>query len=196
MSYAGGVGFQLRQQRRRRSHVGRCAGRAFAGEGEACLHLRPMVTLVGKTEAEHDRLFSDRLRENLVIVGKLGEQRGINPRDVANNRARRQPVRLGEQDIECDGGRAHVGEPIDQLGNPVSRPGPLAKFAQRGLIDVDDPNRQILESPRRDALIFVEHRFADQLQRPRVAGPQDRECRHDAQADEHADLLGASHDEA
>ena len=147
-----------------------------------------------RPKPEHNRLFSDRLSENLVIVGKLAEQRGINSRDIANNRARRQPVWLGEQDIECDGGRAHVREPVDQFGYPVARPRPLAELAQRGLVDVDDPNRQILESPRRDALVLVERRVADQLQRPRVAGPQDRERRHDAQAHDDADLLGACHD--
>ena len=182
------------QQRCCRRHVGRCAGRVFAGESEARLHLRAMVALVGQAEPEHDRLFSDRLGENLVIVGKLAEQRGINSRDIANNRARRQPVRLGEQDIECDGGRAHVREPVDQFGDPVARPWPLAELAQRGLIDVDDPNRQILESPRRDALVLVERRVADQLQRPRVARPQDRERRYDAQAHDDADLLRARHD--
>ena len=44
------------------------------------------------------------------------------------------------------------------------------------------------------ALILVKRRFAGDLQRFRVASPQDRERRHDGQADDYTDLLGAFHD--
>ena len=44
--------------------------------------------------------------------------------------ARREPVRLGHQEVDADGGRPRLGDAVDEPGEQRARPGPLAVQAQ------------------------------------------------------------------
>ena len=69
---------------------------------------------------------------------------------------RRQAVGVGEDDVEHGRHRAHLGQPVDELGERRPRPGPLAERVDRGLVDVDDHDRRAGRRARRDALVAVE----------------------------------------
>ncbi len=123
------VGFQLWSERRRCGKMRRRRDRAFAGESKARLDRRPVTALVGKPEAEHDRLARDCLGKYLVIVRKFLGQGRIDPGDLAHDITRRQPIRLRKENVECNGRSAHLRKPVHQQGQPVSWPRPLAEFA-------------------------------------------------------------------
>ena len=63
-------------------------------------------------------------------------------REQLGELARRQPVGLGEDEVERDGARAVGLQPVDDLGEARARPRPLADARQRGVVDVDDAHRQ------------------------------------------------------
>ena len=193
MADAAGIGLKLRPQGCRAREAGRRMEGRFAREGKAGLHLRPIAALVGKRKTEHDGFFGNRPRKNFVIVRQPLKERGLDPDDIAHDRAWRKAVGFREEDVECDRRRSRFGEPVHQLGHAVPRPWPLAEFLQRRFVYVDHADRQILECPRRDALILVERHLAGQPHELRVAGPQDREDRDDYQTDNDANLLRACH---
>ena len=68
MPDAGGVGFQLRLQRRRGLDRRRCAEGTFARIGKTGLDRRQIVSLIGETEAQHHGPSRQRLGKDLVIV--------------------------------------------------------------------------------------------------------------------------------
>jgi hypothetical protein len=63
-----------------------------------------------------------------------------------------------------------LGDPVDELGDQGSRPGPLAIFADALIIDLDDPYRRIFAKrrARQQALFEIEDSQPKLLQRSRI----------------------------
>ncbi len=122
--------------------------RIIAGDDEAGVRLgRRLVARRLAGEADDDGRRGDGRGEALVVRRQLrglpdqrrqlrlvGEQLGELPG--------RQPVRLGEDEVERDRARAVRLQPVDDLGEARARPRPLADARQRGVVDVDDAHRQ------------------------------------------------------
>ena len=75
--------------------------------------------------------------------------------DVRRQR-RRQPVRLGEDDVEGDRRGAELGQPRDHVGDARSRPRQLAELSQAFLVDIDDDDRPLRGDARLDHLEKIE----------------------------------------
>ena len=96
--------------------------------------------------AEHDPRLLDRVGHDLIVARQRAQ---LVPgflveiaKDVRRER-RRQPVGLGEDDVEGDGGGAELGQARDQVGDARARPRPLAELAQAFLVDIDDDDRPL-----------------------------------------------------
>src|SRR5688572_9161060 len=61
------------------------------------------------------------------------------------------PIRLGEDDVERDGGGAEIAQPSDQAGDQVATPGPLADGRQTALVHVHDDDPAAWRTRRRGA---------------------------------------------
>ena len=89
-----------------------------------------------------------------------------------------EPVGLGEQHVEADGGGAEFAEPVGERRELRPRPRPLAVLGERWLIDVDDPHRGVVGGTRQQALLEIEADIADGGNRQRIAEPQQRQQHH------------------
>ncbi len=118
----------------------------LAGEGEARLGLgADRSGPLGDAERQHDGAAGYGVGKDAVVVaqcryepGLVGEQR-IEVH-VLHDPRRGEPVWFGEGDVEGDRRGAHGVEPVDQAGQPVARPWPLAELGKGGFVDVDDPH--------------------------------------------------------
>jgi len=78
---------------------------------------------------EHDRRGPERPRQDRVVARQTGkplDQVVAHPGHELRQAAGREPIRLGHHDIDADGGGARVRDARYQLGEPGSRPRPLA----------------------------------------------------------------------
>ena len=151
--------------------------RIIAGNGEPRLRRnglgreRPVAG-----EAEHDGRLRDRLRKPRVVRGQRREPVGDLGRllQLARIGRRRQPVRLGQDEVERDALGAGAGEPVDDLGQHRARPRPLPEAGERGLVDVDDAHweRRVGDAGR-EAQIAVEDGRAQPRYGRRVGDAQD-----------------------
>jgi hypothetical protein len=98
---------------------------------------------------------------------------------LLQQRARRGAVRLGEQHVECDRGRAGRPQPLHQVGHLAARPRPLAEPAQAVVVDIDDAHADILVSARLPALVLVEHIVAQGLQRQGIEQQRAAGCKQE-----------------
>ena len=94
-------------------------GRGGDGGGEAVVVGRQLRSL------------PDQRRQLRLLGEQFGELAG------------RQPIRLGEDEVERDGARAVRLQPVDDLGEARARPRPLADAGERGVVDVDDAHGQL-----------------------------------------------------
>ena len=90
---------------------------------------------------------SDGRREPLIVRRQLrslaDQRRQIRlVREQLGELPRRQPVGLGEDEVERDRARAVGLQLVDDLGEARAWPRPLAHARQRGVVDVDDAHRQ------------------------------------------------------
>ena len=128
--------------------------------------------------AEHDPRLLDGVGHDLVVARQRAQ---LVPRllveiaeDVRRQR-RRQPVRLGEDDVEGDGGRAELGQPRDQVGDARARPRQLAELAQAFLVDIDDDDRPLRRHARLDDLEEIEGPQAKLFERARIGDAQEQQ---------------------
>ena len=138
--------------------------RIIAGDDEAGVRLRrrPIARRLAG-EADDDGRGGDGGGEAIVVrwqlrglpderrqLRLLGEQLG--------ELARRQPIRLGEDEVERDGARAVRLELVDDLGEARARPRPLADAGERSVVDIDDAHGQPrIDLARLEVEIGVEH---------------------------------------
>ena len=104
---------------------------------------------------------------------RLCEDRRIHAIQGSGKLRRRKSVRLGEDHIERNHRRAHLGQTIDQSGEHGAWPGPLAHFLETSFVDVDDHHRRRLRHlARLDPHILVEDLEARGVDQPRIPGVQ------------------------
>ena len=128
--------------------------------------------------AEHDPRLLDGVGHDLVVARQRAQ---LVPRllveiaiDVRRER-RRQPVRLGEDDVEGDRGGAELGQPRDQVGDARARPRPLAELAQAFLVDIDDDDRPLRGDAGLDDLEEIEGPQAQLFERARIGDAQEHQ---------------------
>ena len=76
-------------------------------------------------------------------------------------------VGLGKDDVEGDGGGAHLVQPDHQLGQARPRPRPLPESLQALVVDIDDAHRRRQERPGLQPLIGIEDGRAGVGEEPR-----------------------------
>jgi hypothetical protein len=114
-------------------------------------------------------------REDLVVIGKSGDQRPelaslrrlgiIDPRQETLGR---RPVWFGEQHVEADYAGAQINQSASEFSDPRARPWPLTVKRQRSLVDVDDSDRRVVVIPRSITLVCVERPFPNRDDEGRV----------------------------
>ena len=97
---------------------------------------------------------------------------GIEPFQDPGQAPGREPVGLGHQRVEPDGGGARLREPGHQPGQPGARPRPLAVPSQALLVDGDDDHRRRARHPRGEGLVGVE---SGQAQEPETGDLRHRQ---------------------
>ena len=118
--------------------------RVISREGKARVRRRGLARATGLARnAESDGGARDRCREAVIVGGERGGFRdhGRELRHVPEQLgelAGREPVGLGEDQVERDGACAGRLQGVDDGGKLGARPGPLADLGERGLVDVDD----------------------------------------------------------
>ena len=95
---------------------------------------------------------------------------------IAGDSAWRQTVGFGEYNIECDDRRTHCAEFGDELSQLLARPWPLAELGQRGLVDINDADRQILLFARPYPLQLIKTGIAQILQEGRIIAAQEHQA--------------------
>ena len=157
-----GVFRQDIERRRRAVIVVDEPGRVVAGDRIAGLYRQRAAGFLGQRSGKDRAGLAERGGKRDVVRNGQLQGLGESPagRRVGKRRQHlfgRGAVRLGKEEIEDGRRRARVLCEFRNRRQPVARPGPLAEPRQRGLVDIDDPDRQLRRPrPRHGALIGIE----------------------------------------
>ena len=120
--------------------------------------------------AEHHPRLPHRIGHDLVVArqgAKLVPRLLVEIAIDVRRQRRRQPVRLGEDDVEGDRGGAQSGQPRDHVGDARSRPRTLAELSQAFLVDIDNDDRPLRRVTGLDDLENIERPEAKLFERRR-----------------------------
>ena len=129
-------------------------------------------------DTEHHRAAAERGGES-DVVARHGAQSldkvAVEAGHEVGQPARRQPVRLGHQDVDADGRGPRRGDALHQLRQQRARPRPLPVAGQACVVDVDDDGGRRDALARHPILVGVETRQPQELRGPRVSDEQNGE---------------------
>ena len=120
---------------------------------------RPVGGLVQARQPDHAWRGGEGLAERAVAVGhRRHPGRGLlgEARQAGREARPRVAIRLGEQEVQPHGGRLRRADPVDELGQELAGPGPLAIAGKAGLVHGHDDGGPRHADARREPLAGVE----------------------------------------
>jgi hypothetical protein len=137
------------------------SARIVARHREARLRGRRRRGEAAQASSQHGGGGFQRLCEHFIMGrfagGRLLQRLGLRRRQIFGDLLDRRPVGLAEEHIESDDRGAFTAQFVNQIAELRPRPRPLPEFRERGLVDIDDADRQLrIVGLRRELLIGVE----------------------------------------